>query len=174
MVEQTRGSVRVAGTRGTIGVSVPPALAAGIGAGAVAGLINVGFLTATHARIPPVQATAWSSVAAGALGGLVYAMWTRISPRPVAALWLTSLLVATVDTIVVFTLPFPTAGRHLGLAPLAGIVTPLLQILALFGIGGSSPMHLPVFAQVPYLAVHYATAVVVSALIPVLVRPRIY
>lgn len=159
---------------GAMGVSFPTALAAGIGAGAVAGLVNVVLLMLVHARIPPVVATAWSSVVAGALGGLVYAIWTRISPRPVAALWLTSLLIATVDTIVVLTLPFPTAGRHLGLAPLAGIVTPLLQILALFGIGGSSPMHLPASAQGPFLVTHYVTAIVVSALIPVFIRPRIY
>ncbi len=154
-------------------VSFPLALVAGIGAGAVAGLVNIGLLTVLHARIPPVVATGWSSVVAGVLGGLVYGMWSRISPRPVAALWLTSLLVATIDTIVIFTLPFPTAGRHIGLAPLAGIVTPLLQILALFGIGGSSAGHLPASFLGIYVDIHYLTAIVVSALIPVLARPKI-
>lgn len=156
----------------TTGVPFPLALAAGIGAGAAAGLVNVGLLTLVRAHIPPAVATGWSSVVAGGLGGLIYAMWSRISPRPVAALWLTSLLVATIDTVVIFTLPFPTAGRHIGLAPLAGIVTPLLQILALFGIGGSSRGHLPTTFLGIYLTVHYVTAVVVSVLIPVFARPK--
>jgi hypothetical protein len=135
-------------------------------------LINIGLLELTHSRVPPVLGTAGSSVAAGLLGGLVYAVWSRISPRPVPALWLTCLLVATLDTVVLFTLPFPTAGRHPGLAPLAGIVTPLLQILALFGIGGSSPMHMPASFHGIYLAVHYLTAIVVGLLIPVFASPR--
>ena len=142
-MEQTRESAGVARTRGTPGVPLPLALAAGIGAGAAAGFLNIGLLELTHSHLPPVTGTAGSSVAAGVLGGLVYAMWSRISPRPVPALWLTSLLVATLDTVVLFTLPFPTAGRHLGLAPLAGLVTSLLQILSLFGVGGWSPQHMP-------------------------------
>ena len=159
-------------TKSTTRVPALLALIAGIGAGAAAGLVNIGLLTLTHARIPPVVATGWSSVVAGVLGGLVYALWSRISPRPAAALWLTSLLVATIDTIVIFALPFPTAGRHLGLAPLAGIVTPLLQILALAGIGGSSPGHMPTSFLGIYLEVHYLTAIVVSGLIPIFARPK--
>jgi hypothetical protein len=157
---------------GWTGVSVPAALAAGIGAGIVAGLVNLAILTLTHSHIPPLRATFWSSGLAGALGGLVYAMWTRVSPRPVAALWLTSLLVATIDTIVIFMLPFPTAGRHLGLGAIAGIVTPLLQILALFGIGGFGRGHMPASFLGIYLAVHYIPAIVISALIPVFARPK--
>lgn len=153
-------------------VRLPPALAAGIGAGAVAGLVNIVLVMELHSRFPPLEATGWSSVVAGLFGGLVYWMWSRVSPRPVAALWLTSLLVATADTVVIFTLPLPTAGRHLGLAPLAGIVTPLLQILALFGVGGSAPFHLPPAARPAFAAVHYAAAIVVSLLIPVFARPR--
>jgi hypothetical protein len=138
----------------------------------VAGLVNLGLLLLTRSHIPPLQATVGSSVVAGAFAGLVYAVLTRISPRPAAALWLTSLLVATIDTMVIFVLPFPTAGRHLGLAPLAGIVTPLLQILALFGIGGFSSGHMPTSFLGIYLWVHYLTAIVVSALIPVFARPK--
>ena len=171
-MERTHGSSGPARIGGTAGIPLPLALAAGIGAGAAAGLIDIGLLELTHSRIPPALGTAGSSVAAGLLGGLVYAMWSRISPRPVPALWLTCLLVATLDTVVLFTLPYPTAGRHLGLAPLAGIVTPLLQIFALFGIGGSSPMRLPSSLHGIYLAVHYLTAIVVSLLIPVFAPPR--
>lgn len=171
-MERTRGSAGLARTSSTAGVPVPLALAGGIGAGAAAGLSNIALLELTHSHIPPVTGTAGSSVAAGVLGGLVYAMWSRISPRPVAALWLTSLLVATLDTVVLFALPLPTAGRHLGLAPLAGIVTPLLQILALFGIGGSSVNRMPASFQGIMLAVHYLTAVVVSLVIPVFVSRR--
>lgn len=171
-MERTRGNHLYMTRSRAMGASFPLAFAAGIGAGAVAGLVNVGLLMLLHAHIPPVVATGWSSVVAGALGGLVYAMWSRISPRPVAALWLTSLLVATIDTIVVFALPFPATGRHIGLAPLSGIVTPLLQILALFGIGGSSRGHLPTSFRGIYLEVHYITAVMVSLLIPVFARPK--
>ena len=155
-----------------VGVSVPVVLAAGIGAGIAAGLVNIAILLLTHNRIPPIRGTFGSSVLAGAVAGLVYAMWTRISPRPVAALWLTSLLVATIDTIVIFMLPFPTAGRHLGLGLIAGIVTPLLQILALFGIGGFGRGHMPTSFLGIYLAMHYVPAIVISALIPVFARPK--
>ncbi|HLW47111.1 MAG TPA: hypothetical protein VKW09_05025 [bacterium] len=156
---------------GVLRVPFFPALIAGIGAGAVAGLVNIGLLSLMHARLPPAAATGGSSVVAGAFAGIAYWMLARIFPRPAAALWLTSFLIATVDTLVVFTLPFPTAGRRLGLAPLAGLVTPVLQILALFGVGGSAPVHLPGSAQPAYLVVHYATAVVVSLLIPIFARP---
>ena|GEM_PF-1077827 len=171
-MERTRGSLRVIRTRGTIGVSVPSALAAGTAAGIASGLINLGLLLLTHSHIPPLRATVGSCVLAGAFAGLVYAMWTRISTRPVAALWVTSLLVATIDTVVIFMLPFPTAGRRLGLAPLSGIVTPLLQILALAGIGGFGRGHMPASYHGIYLAVHYITAVVISALIPVFARSK--
>jgi len=171
-MERTRGSLRMARTRSSIGVSVPSALAAGIAAGIVAGLINIGLILLTHSHLPPIRATLGSCVLAGALAGLVYAMWARISPRPAAALWLTSLLAATIDTVVLFMLPFPTAGRHLGLAPISGITTPLLQILALFGIGGFGDGHMPASFHGIYLAVHYVAAVVVSVLIPVFARPK--
>ncbi|HEV2440868.1 MAG TPA: hypothetical protein VGX97_12485 [bacterium] len=153
-------------------MSVPVALTAGIGAGVGAGLVTVALLLLTHNRIPPIQGTFGSCILAGALAGLVYAMWTRISPRPVAALWLTSLLVATIDTIVIFVLPFPTAGRQLGLGAIAGIVTPLLQILALFGIGGLGRGHMPASFLGVYLAVHCIPAIVISALIPIFARPK--
>jgi hypothetical protein len=153
-------------------VSFAAALAAGIGAGAAAGLVNVGVVVMLHARLPPLMATAGSSVFAGALGGLVYWAATRITVRPVPALWVTSLLAATADTIIVFTLPFPTAERDVHIAPLAGIVTPLLQILALVGVGGSSPGHLPANTQPAYLAVHYATAIIVSLLVPAFARMK--
>jgi hypothetical protein len=171
-VERTRGGLGVLRTRRTVGVWVPAALAAGVAAGIAAGLIDVALQLLTRSHIPPIQATFGSSVLAGALAGLVYAAWTRISPRPVAALWLTSLLIATIDTVVISMLPFPTAGRHLGLGPIAGIVTPLLQILALFGIGGFGREHLPASFFAIFATVHYVTAIVVSALIPVFARPK--
>jgi hypothetical protein len=171
-MERTRESLRMVLTRGTTGVSVPSALAAGVAAGIVAGLIDVGLQLLTRSHIPPIRATFGSGMLAGALAGLVYAAWTRISPRPVAALWLTSLLVATIDTVVISMLPFPTVGRHLGLGPIAGIVTPLLQILALFGIGGFGREHMPASFFAIFAAVHYVTAIVVSALIPVFARPK--
>lgn len=149
--------------------TLPSSLVAGVGAGAVAGLVNVGVVLLLHVRLPPADAAAGSSVLAGALGGVVYWLWSRISPRPVAALWLTSLLVATVDSIVVVTLPFP-AVRHLPLVPFAGIVTPLLQMLALFHIGRFSHHYISIASIGPSLAQHYICAIVVSLLIPAISR----
>lgn len=170
-MERTHGRFFISQSRAA-GVSVPAALLAGIGAGIVAGLINVAILLLTHYHIPPIRGTFGSGVLAGALAGLVYAIWTRVSPRPVAALWLTALLVATIDTVIIFALPFPTAGRRLGLGAIAGIMTPLLQILALFGIGHFGREHMPGSFLGIYSVVHYLTAIVVSLLIPALVRPR--
>lgn len=156
----------------TAGVPVPAALLAGIGAGIAAGLINVAILLLTHSHVPPLRGTFGSSVLAGAVAGLIYAVWTRVSPRPVSALWFTALLVATIDTVLIFVLPFPSAGRRLGLGPIAGIMTPLLQILALFGIGHFGRGHLPESFLGIFSSVHYVTAIVVSLLIPAFVRPR--
>jgi len=172
MVDRTRIGLRSGMPRASAGISYPAGLAAGIGAGLAAGAVNAALVIATHSRIPPVMATAGSSLVAGVLGGLVYAWWNRISPRAVAALWVTCLLVATIDTIVVFMLPFPTAARHVHIAPLAGLVTPLLQLLALAGIGGFSRGHLPSWSHGIYVALHYATAVIVSLLVPIFARPR--
>ncbi|HKX18674.1 MAG TPA: hypothetical protein VJT33_11745 [bacterium] len=152
---------------------VPAALLAGIGAGIAAGLINVALLLLTHSHIPPTRGTFGSCVLAGALAGLAYAIWTRVSPRAVAALWVTALLVATIDTVLIFALPFPAAGRRLGLGAIAGIMTPVLQILALFGIGHFGRGHMPGSFLGIYSVVHYMTAIVVSLLIPALLRPRV-
>ena len=171
-MDRTRIRLHAAPVSPSTRVSFGAALAAGIGAGAAAGLVNVGLVVMLRAHLPPLIATGGSSVFAGALGGLVYWVGTRITTRPVAALWLTSLLVATADTVVVLTLPFPTAERYVHIAPLAGIVTPLLQILALVGVGGSSSGHLPANARPAYLAVHYATALVVSLFVPALARMK--
>jgi hypothetical protein len=172
MVDRMRIGLRPVMPKASAGVSYPAGLAAGIGAGIAAGVVNVVLVVATRSRIPPVMATAGSSLVAGGVGGLVYAWWNRISPRAVAALWVTCLLVATIDTIVVFMLPFPTAARHVHIAPLAGLVTPLLQLLALAGIGGFSRGHLPPWSHGIYLALHYVTAAVVSVLVPIFARPR--
>jgi hypothetical protein len=145
---------------------------AGIGAGAAAGAVNIGLLALMHARLPPVEATGVSSLVAGGLAGIMYWAWTRLSTRPVAALWITSLVIATVDTAVVFALPFPTAARHIRVPGLAGLVTPVLQMLALVGIGGSAPAHLPSAARPAYVVVHYVTAAIASWFIPLIVRPR--
>ena len=170
-MERTHGRLYIKHSRAS-GVPVPAALFAGIGAGTAAGLINVAVLLLIHAHVPPLRATFGSSVVAGALAGLVYAGWARISPRPVAALWLTTLLIATIDTVLLFVLPFPTSGRHLGLGAIAGITTPLLQILALFGIGHFGRGQMPASFLGLYAVVHYLCAVVVSVLIPVFVRFR--
>jgi hypothetical protein len=173
-VERTGAVLRTAPAGGAHGVPVLQALAGGIGAGAAAGIINILVLVLSHSNLPPVTATGGSCLVAGALGGLAYALWSRVTPYPAAALWVTALVIAAIDTIVLFTLPFPTAARHVHMPALAGLVTPALQILAVFGAGGFSRMHMPASLHNIYIAVHFVTAIVVSLLVPAFVRRRVF
>ena len=171
-MEKTPGRLYIgqSGRSRVAGGSTLTALMAGGGAGIAAGLVDVAILLVTHSHVPPVRATFGSCVLAGALAGLAYALWTRVSPRPVAALWITTLLVATIDTVLIFALPFPTGGRRLGLGAIAGIVTPLLQILALFGVGHFGRGHMPASFLGIYTVIHYTSAIVAGLLIPVFAR----
>jgi hypothetical protein len=137
---------------------------AGVGAGLIAAVVAVGITAIMRARIPPPNASAGSALLAGILGGILYLWLTRITVRPAFALWIISLASATVISLLVATLPFP-AGRGLPL-PIPGLLVPLRQAAALVGLGRFSSGYFPK----PYLPVvyaqHYATAVLISLLVP--------
>jgi hypothetical protein len=139
-------------------------LLAGIGAGVVAGAASVGAEVTLRARVPPHTYTFWSALAAGVLGGLLYAWLARALPRPAPALWLIALGIATVDSALIAFLPLPSGGgRPL---PIAGLEVPLRQLLALVGIGRLGTRYFPASSLLADTATHYITAVAVSLLVP--------
>ena len=147
-------------------------LIAGIGAGIVAALVTVGLEFVTGAKLPPHVPTAWSAFAAGVLGGLLYGVLTRITSRPVLALWIITLLLATIDSLLIATEPFAQGSMSVGGLPIVGLIVPLKQAAALVGLGHFSDRHFPRDSLLPDALVHYATAVVVSLLVPWWAKPR--
>jgi hypothetical protein len=140
-------------------------LLAGIGAGLVAGVACVLLARGTHARIPPEQPTFGSAFIGGILGGLVFAAWSRIVSRPVMALRITTLGVATAISILIATLPFPAARVQLPI-PIPGLLVPLQQLGALVGLGRFGTARFPAQFLPVTIAMHYLTAVAVSLLVP--------
>jgi len=145
---------------------------AGIGAGIVAALVSLGLEFATGAKLPPHVPTAWSAFAAGVLGGVLYGVLTRITSRPVLALWIITLLLATIDSLLISTKPFAQGSTTVFGVPIVGLVVPLKQAAALIGLGHFSERHFPRDSLLPDTLVHYATAVVVSLLVPWWAKPR--
>lgn len=144
----------------------PAVLAAGAGAGVVAAIVAVGVEIVGHAPVPPRPATAWSAFVAGILGGLLYGVLCRTTRRPVAAFWVLTLAIATVDSVLIAALPLPAGpGPRTGI-PIVGLTVPLRMLGALVGVGHFSTRHFPA----PYLAVdtavHYVTAIVAAICIP--------
>lgn len=145
---------------------------AGIVAGIGAGLASVIVEIVTAARVPPPDATFWSALVAGLLGGLLYGWLCRVSRRPIAALWVITLAIATIDSLLIATLPL-AAGRNPSTGiPIYGLVVPLRQILALAGIGHFGRFHFPARYLAADTATHYVTAIAVSLIVPWLARGR--
>jgi hypothetical protein len=119
----------------------------------------------THTSIPPARPTVASAFIAGVLGGLVYAAWSRVVSRPVLALWVTTLVLATTISVVISTLPFPAARIQLPI-PIVGLVVPLQQLAALVGLGGFGTARFPAQFLPATITMHYLTAVAVSLLVP--------
>lgn len=139
---------------------------AGAGAGVVAAVLCVAVEAVTGSRLPPRVATAWSAFVAGILGGLLYGVLARTTRRPVAALWVLTLAVATVDSLLIGTLPLPAGpGPSTGI-PIVGLVVPLRMLGALVGLGHFSARHFPSQFLAIDTAVHYITAVVVALCVP--------
>ncbi len=144
---------------------------AGIGAGVVAAVACVGAEIALHASLPPRVPTLWSAFVAGILGGLLYGWLARVVRRPVAALWVIALVVATIDSLLIAALP-PASGRGPSIGvPIVGLVAPLRQLLALVGIGHLGTRRFPASSLFAFTATHYITAVSVSLLVPWWARP---
>ena len=141
-------------------------LLAGVGAGIVAAVACLAVNAVFHARIPPADAVAWSAFVAGVLGGLLYAWLTRITSRPAFTLWVVTLVLATIDSILIITQPFPEGSGRLFGIPLWGLMVPLRQAAALLGIGHFTNEHFPANYLVSDTLLHYVTAVAVSILVP--------
>jgi hypothetical protein len=145
---------------------------AGIGAGVVAAVACVAAEIALRAQLPPRVPTLWSAFVAGILGGLLYGWLARAVRRPVAVLWATTLAIATIDSLLIAALP-PASGRGPSIGiPIAGLVAPLRQLLALVGIGHLGTRRIPAAALFAFTATHYITAVSVSLLVPWWTRPK--
>lgn len=151
-------------SRGVVGWGA--GLLAGVGAGIVAAVACLAVNAVFHARIPPADATAWSAFVAGVLGGILYAWLSRITSRPALTLWIVTLALATIDSILIITQPFPVGAGPLFGIPIWGLMVPLRQAAALLGIGHFTNEHFPANYLVSDTLLHYVTAVAVSILVP--------
>jgi hypothetical protein len=111
-------------------------------------------------------------VVAGALGGLLYGWLSRISRRPVAALWVITLVVATIDSLLIAALPLPVGPNPSTGIPIVGLVVPIRQLFALVGIGRLGTHHFPAAYIAADTGTHYVTAAAVSLLVPSWARSR--
>ena len=141
-------------------------LLAGVGAGIVAAVACLAVNAVFRTRIPPADATAWSAFVAGVLGGILYAWLSRITSRPTLTLWIVTLALATIDSILIITQPFPAGAGPLFGIPVWGLIVPLKQAEALLGIGHFTNEHFPARYLVSDTLRHYATAVAVSIVVP--------
>ncbi len=155
----------MAQTRGSHAVGWGAGFLAGVGAGIVAAVACYVLALVTHTSIPPARPTVASAFVAGVLGGLVYAAWGRVVSRPVLALWITTLALATVISAAIATLPFPATRLQLPI-PILGLVIPLQQLAALVGLGQFGKGHFPTQFLPATITMHYLTAVSVSLLVP--------
>jgi hypothetical protein len=149
---------------------------AGVLAGAVAGIaaaLACVVLVLVLREAPPPTYTAWSAFVAGVLGGLVYAWMSRVVSRPALALWIISLGLATVDSLMIIALPLPAGPSPKIGIPAAGLIVPIRQAAALVGMGQFSERHFPAAFLVNVTAIHYVTAIAVALVVPWLARRRI-
>jgi len=117
-------------------------------------------------RVPPPVPTACSALLAGIVGGLVYVWLTRAVSRPVAVFWSVTLVLATVDTLLIALLPLPVGSASLWGAPIIGLTVPIKQVLVLAGVGRFGARHFPSRFLLTDTVMHYVTAVAVSLLVP--------
>jgi predicted lipid-binding transport protein (Tim44 family) len=113
----------------------------------VAGLAGVGAEMALRSAAPPHLATVWSAFVAGILGGILYGVLGRLTQSPAPALWVITLVIATIDSALIWAVPFPSGRSPSTGVPIVGLVVPARQLLALAGMGHLGTQHLP--AQIP-------------------------
>jgi hypothetical protein len=147
-------------------------IVAGAGAGVVAALVSVGAVIVMHAHTPPRDATFWSAFVAGILGGILYGWLGHLVPCPVAALWVITLVIATIDSLLIAIVPAASGPNpSLGI-PIQGLTAPLRQLLALVGVGHLGTRHLAAGSLLAHTITHYFTAVAVSLLVPWWAKPK--
>lgn len=148
-----------------------PALLAGLLAGGVGALTSVGAELVLGVRFPLLSDTASSAFLAGLGGGLLYAVLVAIARWPIAVLWMLTLGIATLDSLLIALLPLP-AGPGLGAGtPFDGLVIPIEQIGALLGVGHFGTTHFPVTYLPADTLLHYIPALAVAVLVPRWARP---
>jgi hypothetical protein len=141
-------------------------LVAGVGAGLAAALGSVGLQLVTGVHIAPLPEVAWSAFVAGIAGGLLYRVLVRVARRPILALWVVSLGIATLDNLLIALLPLPGGHEpHLGI-PIDGLLIPLRQMGALAGFGHFAARFFPAGKLSADMLMHYVPAVAVAALVP--------
>ena len=163
MVETHEGLREVAWNRG---------LLAGVGAGLVAAVASVLTRALMRALLPPLVPTIGSAFVAGLVGGVLYAGLTRVFRHPVRAFWAMVLVLATVDSILIATLPGAAGSMPPVLYPLAGLIVPIRQVAALFGLGQLGPRRFPAQYLLANTMLHYVTAVSVAILVPLWARRK--
>lgn len=142
------------------------ALVAGLGAGVVGALSSVGAELSLGVRFPLLTDTALSAFFAGLAGGLLYAFLIGITRRPVSVLWIMSLGIATVDSLLIALLPLPAGpGLRVG-APIDGLIIPIEQLGALLGVGHFGTTHFPTTYLPADTLLHYIPALAVAVLVP--------
>jgi hypothetical protein len=145
---------------------------AGAGAGVVAAVAGVGAEIVLRSPAPPHPATMGSAFVAGILGGLLYGVLGRLTRAPAAALWVITLVIATIDSVLIATLPLASGPNPSTGIPIVGLSVPVRQLLALAGIGHLGTRHFPARYIAADAATHYITAVAVSLLVPWGAGPR--
>ena len=138
----------------------------GVVAGMIAAVACLAVSAFFRARFPPANSVAWSAFIAGVLGGLLYAWLSRITSRPAFILWVVTLVLATIDSILIITQPFPAGSGTVFGIPLYGLMVPLRQAAALLGIGHFTDRHFPADSLVSVTLLHYTTAAAVSIVVP--------
>jgi hypothetical protein len=142
------------------------ALVAGLGAGVVGALASVAAEVSLRVRFPLLTDTALSAFFAGLAGGLLYAVLVGIVRRPVSVLWILSLGIATIDSLLIAVLPLP-AGPSLQVGiPIDGLIIPIEQLGALLGIGHFGTTHFPPMYLPADAVLHYIPALAVAVLVP--------
>jgi hypothetical protein len=79
--------------------------------------------------------------------------------RPVVALWVITLAIATIDSLLIATLPYALGPNPSIGIPVVGLIVPIRQLLALVGIGHLGTRHFPSQYLPAAAMTHYITAV---------------
>jgi hypothetical protein len=145
---------------------------AGAAAGAVAAIAGVGTEIALRSPLPPHLATVWSAFVAGILGGILYGVLGRLTRSPAPALWAVTLLIATVDSALIWAVPIASGRSPSSGVPIVGLLAPMRQLLALAGIGHLGTRHFPARCIAAATVTHYTTPLAVSLLFPWWAGPR--